>query len=170
MVLQVACVESRGALGGTCLNVGCIPSKALLNASHHYKEAQTHFAKLGIETGPVKMNVGTMQKQKVRTQHQPHHSAARYAQCSALIPSFPVRSFPFACRVRSQSAVVKSLTGGVEMLFKKNKVDYFKATGTITGPNAVSCALNAGGTEVCTAVSHCHAWVYALLTAALFVS
>jgi pyruvate/2-oxoglutarate dehydrogenase complex dihydrolipoamide dehydrogenase (E3) component len=38
--LRVACVEERGSLGGTCLNVGCIPSKALLNASHHFHDAK----------------------------------------------------------------------------------------------------------------------------------
>ena len=46
--LQTACVESRGALGGTCLNVGCIPSKALLNASHLYDQAQHDFKQYGI--------------------------------------------------------------------------------------------------------------------------
>ncbi len=45
--MKVACVESRATLGGTCLNVGCIPSKALLNASHAYHEAAHHFSKLG---------------------------------------------------------------------------------------------------------------------------
>ena len=47
--LKTACVEGRGALGGTCLNVGCIPSKALLNASEKYDEARHHFAGLGIK-------------------------------------------------------------------------------------------------------------------------
>jgi len=44
--LKVACVEGRGSLGGTCLNVGCIPSKALLNASHHYHDAKHNFKKM----------------------------------------------------------------------------------------------------------------------------
>ena len=47
--IKVACVEKRGALGGTCLNVGCIPSKALLHASHLYEEAKTNFAKYGVK-------------------------------------------------------------------------------------------------------------------------
>ena len=47
--MKVACVEKRGSLGGTCLNVGCIPSKALLNSSHHYEEAQHNFEKQGIK-------------------------------------------------------------------------------------------------------------------------
>lgn len=47
--LKTACVEYRGALGGTCLNVGCIPSKALLNISEKYHEAKTSFKDMGIE-------------------------------------------------------------------------------------------------------------------------
>lgn len=50
--MKVACVEGRGALGGTCLNVGCIPSKALLHASHLYAEAQGHFGDMGILAEP----------------------------------------------------------------------------------------------------------------------
>ncbi|TGD66440.1 dihydrolipoyl dehydrogenase [Tabrizicola sp. WMC-M-20] len=46
--LKVACVEGRGALGGTCLNVGCIPSKALLNATHHLHEVHENFEKMGL--------------------------------------------------------------------------------------------------------------------------
>ena len=48
--LKVACIEMRGTLGGTCLNVGCIPSKALLHASHLFHSAQHEFAGLGIKT------------------------------------------------------------------------------------------------------------------------
>ena len=47
--IKVACVEKRGSLGGTCLNVGCIPSKALLNSSHHFEDARLHFAEHGIK-------------------------------------------------------------------------------------------------------------------------
>lgn len=46
---QTACVEVRGALGGTCLNVGCIPSKALLHSSHLYEQARHDFKKHGIK-------------------------------------------------------------------------------------------------------------------------
>jgi dihydrolipoamide dehydrogenase len=46
--MKVACVEKRGTLGGTCLNVGCIPSKALLNATHHLHVAQHEFKNFGI--------------------------------------------------------------------------------------------------------------------------
>jgi dihydrolipoamide dehydrogenase len=64
--MKVACVESRGSLGGTCLNVGCIPSKALLNASHYYHEAQHRFKDIGIETGELKVNFPQMMKAKVK--------------------------------------------------------------------------------------------------------
>ena len=46
--LKTVCVEKRGTLGGTCFNVGCIPSKALLNASHKYHEAQHSYKEFGI--------------------------------------------------------------------------------------------------------------------------
>ena len=63
--LKTACVEMRGTLGGTCLNVGCIPSKALLTSSHHYHDAKTHFAEHGIVIdGEVKMDVGKMLESK----------------------------------------------------------------------------------------------------------
>jgi len=108
--LKTACIESRGSLGGTCLNVGCIPSKALLNASHQYHEAQTHFAKIGIEHSGVKVNLPVMMKYK--------------------------------------QTAVDGLTKGIEGLFKKNKVDYIRGFGTITGKNEITAALNDGkGTE-----------------------
>ena len=55
--LKTACVESRGTLGGTCLNVGCIPSKSLLNLSDLFHKAKKNFNNLGIETGDVKLNL-----------------------------------------------------------------------------------------------------------------
>ena len=55
--LKTACVEKRGSLGGTCLNVGCIPSKALLHNSHLYTEAAHEFKERGIEVGTVKLNL-----------------------------------------------------------------------------------------------------------------
>lgn len=58
--MKVVCVEKRGSLGGTCLNVGCIPSKALLDSSEHFSLAQHKFKKHGIETGELKMNVPQM--------------------------------------------------------------------------------------------------------------
>jgi len=54
--LKTVCIEKRGSLGGTCLNVGCIPSKALLNVSHKYEDANKHFADLGIIAKDVTYN------------------------------------------------------------------------------------------------------------------
>ena len=64
--LSVACVEMRetGKFGGTCLNVGCIPSKALLHASELYEEAAKNFEHLGIQTGGLKLNLEKMLGQK----------------------------------------------------------------------------------------------------------
>ncbi len=62
--LKTACVEKRGALGGTCLNVGCIPSKALLNASEKFEEANHAFAALGIKAGNVELDLDGMLKHK----------------------------------------------------------------------------------------------------------
>jgi dihydrolipoamide dehydrogenase len=65
--LKVACVEGRETLGGTCLNVGCMPSKALLHASELYEAATGgEFAKLGIEVAP-KLNLGQMMAQKAES-------------------------------------------------------------------------------------------------------
>eukprot|EP00956_Cyclotella_meneghiniana_P021891 scaffold40578_cov72-Cyclotella_meneghiniana.AAC.5 len=107
--LKTACVEMRGSLGGTCLNVGCIPSKALLQSSHHYHDAKHHFADHGISVGEVTMDVSKMLDSKAKT--------------------------------------VQGLTGGIEHLFKKHKVDYFKGKGSLSGPTGVEVQLNDGGVE-----------------------
>ncbi|MFN3293191.1 MAG: dihydrolipoyl dehydrogenase [Gemmobacter sp.] len=62
--LKVACVEGRDTLGGTCLNVGCIPSKALLHATHSLHEAHQNFAKMGLDAGHVAVNWDRMQAYK----------------------------------------------------------------------------------------------------------
>ena len=54
--LKTACVEGRDTLGGTCLNVGCIPSKALLHASHQLHEAEHNFAKMGLTGAAPKVD------------------------------------------------------------------------------------------------------------------
>jgi dihydrolipoamide dehydrogenase len=105
--LKTACVEMRGTLGGTCLNVGCIPSKALLQSSHHYHDAKEHFADHGIQIDGISMDIGKMQETKANT--------------------------------------VKGLTGGIEHLFKKHKVEYFKGKGSLAGPNSVAVTLHQGG-------------------------
>jgi len=58
--LKTAIIEKYNTLGGTCLNVGCIPSKALLDSSHHYYDAVTHFEKHGIDVKEVKVNFKQM--------------------------------------------------------------------------------------------------------------
>ena len=61
--LKTACVESRGSLGGTCLNVGCIPSKSLLNLSEEFHKVK-NLSNKGIEVGEVKLNLDKMMKSK----------------------------------------------------------------------------------------------------------
>ena len=61
---KTACVESREALGGTCLNVGCIPSKSLLNLSENYYRAQKEFNNMGIESNGIKLNLSKMMNNK----------------------------------------------------------------------------------------------------------
>ena len=96
--LKTACVESRGSLGGTCLNVGCIPSKSLLNLSENFHKAK-NFEKIGIEIGEIKLNLGKMMKNKEKA--------------------------------------VTVLTKGIEFLFKKNKVSYFKGKGSFKSSNEI---------------------------------
>jgi len=61
--LKTACIESRGSLGGTCLNIGCIPSKSLLNMSESFHKAK-NFSNIGIETGEIKLNLEKMMSNK----------------------------------------------------------------------------------------------------------
>jgi len=97
--LKTACIEERGSLGGTCLNVGCIPSKALLQSSHKYEEAQ-HLQEHGVEVSGVKLNLKQMMERKTK--------------------------------------VVDTLTKGIEGLFTKNKVTYFKGHGSFLTPNKIN--------------------------------
>ena len=107
--LKTACIESRGTLGGTCLNIGCIPSKSLLNLSENFHKAK-NFEKLGIETGEIKLNLEKMMKNKDKA--------------------------------------VTVLTKGVEFLFKKNKVTYFKGTGSFKNQNQISIINNKEETTI----------------------
>jgi dihydrolipoamide dehydrogenase len=101
--LKVACAEGRETLGGTCLNVGCIPSKALLHGSELFEEAVGgHMAKFGVKTGKVELDLGIMQGEK--------------------------------------AAAVKELTGGIEFLFKKNKVTWLKGQARFVTANTVEVA------------------------------
>ena len=62
--MKVACVEKEPTLGGTCLNIGCIPSKALLNSSEKYIELKTHAEEHGIKTGKVDLDLSTLMQRK----------------------------------------------------------------------------------------------------------
>ena len=62
--LKTACIESRGTLGGTCLNVGCIPSKSLLNLSENFYKAKKDFNQQGIEISNIKLNIDKMMSNK----------------------------------------------------------------------------------------------------------
>ena len=62
--LKVACVEKESTVGGVCLNVGCIPSKALLDSSEYFYLAQTQFAAHGIKTGRITLDLGAMMARK----------------------------------------------------------------------------------------------------------
>jgi dihydrolipoamide dehydrogenase len=64
---KTACIESRDTLGGTCLNVGCIPSKSLLNLSENFNKAKKNFSNIGIETGKLTLNLSKMMKTKERS-------------------------------------------------------------------------------------------------------
>jgi len=97
--LKTACAESRETLGGTCLNVGCIPSKAMLHASEFYDHAANGtFAKMGIKVTP-ELDLDAMHGQR--------------------------------------KDAVKQLTGGIEFLFKKNKVEWLKGHAAFTGKDSV---------------------------------
>ena len=64
---KVACIESRGTLGGTCLNIGCIPSKSLLHSSELFKKANKEFKSLGINTGEISLNIDKMMQHKKKS-------------------------------------------------------------------------------------------------------
>jgi len=97
--LKTACIDSRDTLGGTCLNIGCIPSKSLLNLSEKFSKAK-NFSNLGIEVSDVKLNLEKMMQNKEKA--------------------------------------VSVLTKGVEFLFKKNKITYFKGVGSFKSANKIS--------------------------------
>ena len=68
--MRTACIDKRASLGGTCLNVGCIPSKALLESSHHFVEARDGFAKHGVKTGKVALDLEAMMARKNKVVEQ----------------------------------------------------------------------------------------------------
>ena len=98
--LKTACAESRETLGGTCLNVGCIPSKAMLHASELFAEASSGaLAKFGIDIAGTSLNLDQMHAEKAKA--------------------------------------VKELTGGIEFLFKKKKVEWLKGRAAFESANSV---------------------------------
>merc|ERR1712225_28063 len=98
--MKVTCIEKRGTLGGTCLNVGCIPSKAMLNNSHMFHQIKHDTKNRGIDVGEVTLNLPKM--------------------------------------LAAKDKAVKGLTGGVEGLLKKNKVDYIKGFASFTSPTTLN--------------------------------
>ena len=68
--MKVACIEKEQRLGGVCLNVGCIPSKALLDSSEYYHLAREHFAEHGIKTGKLKLDLAAMMARKEQVVHE----------------------------------------------------------------------------------------------------
>ena len=111
--LKTACIDKRDTLGGTCLNVGCMPSKALLHASELYEEAGHGLEKFGIKVKGVDLDLKAMMAGKDKT--------------------------------------VSDLTGGIEFLFKKNKVTWIKGTAAFDSASSLTIALNDGGKQTVTA-------------------
>ena len=111
---NTACVEKRGTLGGTCLNVGCIPSKNILHTTHMYHSAKHEFKKIGINGGE---------------------------KCNLDVPAM----------MNKKEKVVESLTGGIEFLFKKNKVTYYKGLGELNSNNSLSVKSADGKTSAISA-------------------
>ena len=96
---KVALVEKYAALGGTCLNVGCIPSKALLDSSEHYHNAVHSFKEHGIDINAPKVNIKQM--------------------------------------ISRKDGVIDKVTGGIDYLMKKNKIDVFQGIGSFKDKNTV---------------------------------
>lgn len=96
---RVAIIDEHPKFGGTCLRVGCIPSKALLESSHLYAETRGHLAEHGISTSGVSFDLGTMLKRKEK--------------------------------------IVDTLTGGINMLLKRNKVEAIVGRGELTGSQTI---------------------------------
>ncbi|MBF0110376.1 MAG: dihydrolipoyl dehydrogenase [Magnetococcales bacterium] len=107
--LKTVCVEKEPSLGGTCLNVGCIPSKALLHSTHLLEMAQTEMASHGIRCSGVGVDIDAMMQRKNR--------------------------------------IITHLTGGIDFLFKKNKITRIRGTATLTAPDTVTVADDAGITQ-----------------------
>lgn len=97
--LNAACIELEDKLGGTCLRVGCIPSKALLEASERFEEASKHLGDFGITAHDVSFDLSKMMQRK--------------------------------------ESIVDGLTGGIDYLFKKNKITRYKGRGSFVSQGRV---------------------------------
>jgi dihydrolipoamide dehydrogenase len=111
--MTVACIEEwrnragKPKLGGTCLNVGCIPSKALLASSEHYEHTLHHLEEHGVGVDNVTLNLGKM--------------------------------------IARKEAIVERITGGVEYLFRKNKIKWLQGHGRLTGREGTSVKIEVIG-------------------------
>jgi dihydrolipoamide dehydrogenase len=114
--LKVALVEKNDKLGGTCLNVGCIPSKAMLHASELYETASKDFAGLGIEVTGLKLNLENMLKQKAEA------VSGLTAGVAFIMKKNKVTVFTGAGRIDGPGRVVVSGAGGEQVLETKNIV------------------------------------------------
>ena len=115
--MKTAIIEKYPTLGGTCLNVGCIPSKALLDSSHHFEDAVKHFGDHGITTGEVKYDFSKMIDRKKGVVDQ-NVSGIKYLMDKNKITVFEgVGSFDDATHVR-----VTKNDGGHEVLDAKNVI------------------------------------------------
>lgn len=108
--MKVACIEKRGALGGTCLNVGCIPSKALLYSSELYEKAKHEYKSHGINLSKIEVDLATMMKRK--------------------------------------EEVTSGLNKGIEGLFKKNKISYFKGFASFINSNSIKIKLETEESQI----------------------
>ena len=100
--LKVALIDKRPTLGGTCLNVGCIPSKALLYSSEQFVFARDHAADHGIKTGPVTPDFGTLLKRKDAVVARLVGGVATLAKARK-VTVIPGRGRVHQCRTRSRS-------------------------------------------------------------------
>lgn len=120
--LKTACIEKsfdasgKAQLGGTCLNVGCIPSKALLDSSHRYSDALNHLADHGIEVAPPKLDIPKMMARKDQIVSQ------LTTGVSGLFKANKVTSIFGSAKVLNASQIEVSLNGEVETIKTKNIV------------------------------------------------
>jgi dihydrolipoamide dehydrogenase len=112
---RVACVDKRGALGGTCLNIGCIPSKALLDSSELYVHTRTRLARHGIQVGDVKLDLAALMARKDNVVKGLTQGVA------GLFKKHKITAYTGAARVAARGeeahhVLVKSSTGGEQVL------------------------------------------------------